>query len=66
MVSEGLIHLSEVGTGVDPKTILVEGSQLQLRILRIDAERRRLGLNLRQAEEPEQRSFVGQLASCGW
>jgi small subunit ribosomal protein S1 len=29
----------------------VEGAQLQLRILRIDADRRRLGLSLRQAEE---------------
>jgi len=48
---EGLIHLSEVGSGVDPKAVLQEGAQLQLRILRIDAERRRLGLSLRQADE---------------
>jgi small subunit ribosomal protein S1 len=50
---EGLIHSSEVGPGVDPKTVLHEGAKLQLRILRIDAERRRLGLSLRQVEEPE-------------
>src|SRR5579863_7792903 len=48
---EGLIHLSELTPGVDPKAVLLEGAQLQLRILRIDAERRRLGLSLRQAEE---------------
>ena len=48
---EGLIHLSELPSGMDPKTSLHEGQQLQLRILRIDAERRRLGLSLRQAEE---------------
>jgi len=48
---EGLIHQSELPAGVDPKTILHEGAQLQLRILRIDAERRRLGLSLRQADE---------------
>jgi len=48
---EGLIHLSELTPGVDPKTILHEGAQLQLRILRIDAERRRLGLSLRQVDE---------------
>ena len=48
---EGLIHLSELPSGVDPKTVLHEGAQLQLRILRIDAERRRLGLSLRQADE---------------
>jgi small subunit ribosomal protein S1 len=50
---EGLIHLSELTPGVDPKTILHEGAQLQLRILRIDAERRRLGLSLRQVDEPD-------------
>jgi small subunit ribosomal protein S1 len=50
---EGLIHLSELTPGVDPKTILHEGAQLQLRILRIEPERRRLGLSLRQVEEPE-------------
>ncbi len=48
---EGLIHLSEVSPGTDAKSILHEGAQLQLRILRIDAERRRLGLSLRQADE---------------
>jgi small subunit ribosomal protein S1 len=48
---EGLIHLSELTPGIDPKSILYEGAQLQLRILRIDAERRRLGLSLRQVEE---------------
>src|SRR5437016_1015816 len=48
---EGLIHLSELPAGMDPKAVLLEGAQLQLRILRIDAERRRLGLSLRQAEE---------------
>ncbi len=48
---EGLIHLSELMPGMDPKASLHEGQQLQLRILRIDAERRRLGLSLRQAEE---------------
>jgi small subunit ribosomal protein S1 len=57
---EGLIHLSELTPGVDPKTVLHEGAQLQLRILRIDAERRRLGLSLRQVEEPEQPSTAAQ------
>ncbi|GCE13462.1 30S ribosomal protein S1 [Tengunoibacter tsumagoiensis] len=48
---EGLIHLSELTPGTDAKSVLHEGAQLQLRILRIDAERRRLGLSLRQADE---------------
>jgi len=48
---EGLIHQSELTPGMDPKASLHEGQNLQLRILRIDAERRRLGLSLRQADE---------------
>jgi small subunit ribosomal protein S1 len=51
---EGLIHHSELSPGTDPKSVLHEGAQLQLRILRIDAERRRLGLSLRQADEVEE------------
>ena len=58
---EGLIHLSELTPGVDPKTVLHEGAQLQLRILRIDAERRRLGLSLRQADEIDQPSATGEV-----
>jgi len=50
---EGLIHLSELTPGMDPKQTLHEGTALQLRILRIDPERRRLGLSLRQADEPD-------------
>lgn len=50
---EGLIHSSELTPGMDPRTSLHEGQELQLRILRIEADRRRLGLSLRQAEEPE-------------
>src|SRR5256712_11533604 len=50
---EGLIHLSELTPGMDPKHTLHEGGPLQLRILRIDAERRRLGLSLRQADVPD-------------
>ncbi|HET9918688.1 MAG TPA: S1 RNA-binding domain-containing protein [Ktedonobacteraceae bacterium] len=48
---EGLIHLSELTPGMDVKNTLHEGLQLQLRVLRIDAERRRLGLSLRQVDE---------------
>jgi predicted RNA-binding protein with RPS1 domain len=50
---EGLIHLSELMPGMDPKTNLHEGQQLQLRILRIDAEHHRLALSLRQVNEAD-------------
>jgi small subunit ribosomal protein S1 len=60
---EGLIHLSEVPAGIDVKALLHEGAQLPLRILRIDAERRRLGLSLRQQEEVEEPSSTNTEAA---
>ncbi len=57
---EGLIHHSELTPGTDPKSVLHEGAQLQLRILRIDAERRRLGLSLRQVDEPEEKEATSE------
>ncbi len=62
---EGLIHLSELTPGVDPKQILHEGTPLQLRILRIDPERRRLGLSLRQADELDAPSVPVELSPSG-
>src|SRR6266480_1289997 len=62
---EGLIHLSELMPGMDPKSSLHEGQQLQLRILRIDAERRRLGLSLRQAEEMDKEPPEETTAAIG-
>ncbi|GCF07069.1 30S ribosomal protein S1 [Dictyobacter arantiisoli] len=58
---EGLIHLSELTPGTDPKSVLHEGAQLQLRILRIDAERRRLGLSLRQADEVDAKEEISEI-----
>jgi len=60
---EGLIHLSELTPGMDPKAALHEGMQLQLRILRIDAERRRLGLSLRQADEVDAKEVPSEPAA---
>src|SRR5438876_3330518 len=62
---EGLIHLSELTPGMDPKQTLHEGVPLQLRILRIDADRRRLGLSLRQADEPDSREVPAELLPTG-
>jgi small subunit ribosomal protein S1 len=61
---EGLIHLSELPSGTDPKSVLYEGAQLQLRILRIEPERRRLGLSLRQVEEPESAEAAAEAAAA--
>jgi len=60
---EGLIHQSELTPGMDPKANLHEGQQLQLRILRIDAERRRLGLSLRQADEMDTEKPASEITS---
>jgi small subunit ribosomal protein S1 len=50
---EGLIHISELADYriSHPKEIVQEGDEVQVRIIRIDAERRRVGLSLRQASE---------------
>jgi len=49
---EGLIHLSEMPAGTqDPKNALQEGQEVTVRIVRIEPERRRLGLSIRQSGE---------------
>jgi small subunit ribosomal protein S1 len=46
---EGLIHLSEMPAGTqDPKAALQEGQEVTVRIVRIEPDRRRLGLSIRQ------------------
>lgn len=48
---EGLIHISELSHQVikHPRDVVNEGDELQLKIIRIEPERRRLGLSLKQA-----------------
>jgi small subunit ribosomal protein S1 len=50
---EGLIHISELAEHrvSHPKEIVHEGDEVQVRIIRIDPERRRVGLSMRQAAE---------------
>ena len=50
---EGLIHISELSDRMvqHPKEVVGEGDALNLKIIRIEPERRRLGLSLKQAEE---------------
>ena len=56
---EGLIHISELGDGhiVHPRNVVKEGDKVTLRVLRVEPERRRLALSLRQVEQPD--SFAG-------
>jgi small subunit ribosomal protein S1 len=49
---EGLIHLSEL-TGANithPREVVREGDEVSVKIIRIDPERRRIGLSMKQAE----------------
>jgi small subunit ribosomal protein S1 len=50
---EGLIHISELSVRMinHPREVLREGDDVRVKILRIEPERRRLGLSLKQAEE---------------
>ncbi len=50
---EGLIHISELAERhiTHPKELLKEGQELNVRIIRIDAERKRIGLSLKGTEE---------------
>ena len=50
---EGLIHISEMGTVhiEHPRSVVHEGQKVMIRILRIDTERRRIGLSLNQDDE---------------
>jgi len=50
---EGLIHISEMADHRinHPKEIVQEGDEVQVRVIRIDPQHRRIGLSLRQASE---------------
>jgi small subunit ribosomal protein S1 len=50
---EGLIHISEMADYRinHPKEIVQEGDEVQVRVIRIDPQHRRIGLSLRQASE---------------
>jgi predicted RNA-binding protein with RPS1 domain len=54
---EGLIHISELSHQrvAHPSDVVHEGQVLKLKIISLDSERHRLGLSLKQAEEPPER-----------
>jgi small subunit ribosomal protein S1 len=66
---EGLIHISELSHQrvAHPGDVVHEGQQLKLKIISLDSERHRLGLSLKQAEEPPARPAPepGQPAPAG-
>ncbi len=66
---EGLIHISELSHQrvAHPGDVVHEGQALKLKIISLDSERHRLGLSLKQAEEPPARPApeLGQAAPAG-
>lgn len=52
---EGLIHISELSEDRigHPSEVVTEGQELELRIIRIDAARQRMGLSLRRVNEDQ-------------
>lgn len=53
---EGLIHVSEMSDShvSHPRQVVQEGQRVAARILRIEPERRRIGLSMRDVEQPEE------------
>jgi small subunit ribosomal protein S1 len=51
---EGLIHISEISEQrvAHPKEVLHEGDVVTLRVIKIEPERRRIGLSLRKVDSP--------------
>ena len=52
---EGLIHVSEIGDGrvQHPRDLVKEGDKVQVRIIRIDPARKRIGLSMRRVESDD-------------
>jgi small subunit ribosomal protein S1 len=61
---EGLIHVSELSEQrvTHPKDVVKEGDVLTLRIIKIDPERRRIGLSLRKVDSPAYADLDWKLA----
>ncbi len=62
---EGLIHISELSHQrvAHPGDVVHEGQTLKLKIISLDSERHRLGLSLKQAEEPPARPATPEAPS---
>ena len=61
---EGLVHISELSDRriEHPKEVLSEGDVVTLRIIKIDADRRRIGLSLRKVESQQYSELDWQMA----
>jgi len=64
---EGLIHISELSEARvnHPKEVVKEGDVVTLRIIKLDAERRRIGLSLRKVDSPAYADLDWKMALSG-
>jgi small subunit ribosomal protein S1 len=65
---EGLIHISELSDQrvAHPREVVAEGQEYDLRIIRIDTDKRRMGLSLKQAIPQEEKTDLDwQIAPSG-
>lgn len=64
---EGLIHVSELSEQrvTHPKEVLHEGEVVTLRVIKIDPERRRIGLSLRKVTSPAYADLDWKMALSG-
>jgi len=64
---EGLIHISELSeTRINhPKEVVKEGDEVTLRVIKIDTERRRIGLSLRKVDSPAYADLDWKMALSG-
>jgi small subunit ribosomal protein S1 len=65
---EGLVHVSELSDHHvnHPRNVVKEGDVITVRVLRVDAERRRLGLSLRQAAQADDQDTDFSEALAEW
>jgi small subunit ribosomal protein S1 len=65
---EGLVHVSELSDHhvTHPRNVVKEGDVITVRVLRVEAERRRLGLSLRQAAQADDQDTDFSEALAEW
>lgn len=69
--ADGLVHISEISHEVvnDPKEVLKIGQEVRVRVIKLDPERERIGLSIKQLQpspwdEIYTRIFAGQIVSA--
>jgi small subunit ribosomal protein S1 len=64
---EGLVHISELADPppADPRTIIGQGEELVVRILDIEADRRRIRLSLRRVSDQDRAEWFRSVGSHG-